>query len=166
MSETKKRLLYLVLISCATGMAVWAMLRYTKHEWRQTADAGTAKIRSVDELWAEGVEKVKADRLGQGQDVALEVPTELKHYEDRRWFLATQVAAVHQSNVQSCQDYLELAVQIQRGELVTVPAATEDYILFGVGARADDGPFSRYQNDQNRSEERRVGKECTSRWRR
>ena len=38
---------------------------------------------------------------------------------------------------------------LERGELVSLPAVTENYILFGVGARADDGPFSRYVDDHN-----------------
>jgi hypothetical protein len=38
---------------------------------------------------------------------------------------------------------------IERGEMVPVPAVTETYVLFGVGARADDGAFTRYQDDQS-----------------
>ena len=38
---------------------------------------------------------------------------------------------------------------IERGEMVTVPLVTDTYVLFGVGAKADDDPFSRYQDDQS-----------------
>lgn len=143
-----KRLAILLLISAASGVAVWALLHFTTGRRHLIASSGPANIRSVDELWAEGIDKIKADRAEPELNVAIKIPTELQHYTDRRWFLATQVAEVHKQNVQSCQDYVELAALIQRGEMVSVPAATEDYILFGVGARADDGPFTRFENDQ------------------
>jgi hypothetical protein len=38
---------------------------------------------------------------------------------------------------------------IEQGELVTLPAVTDTYILYGVGAKADDRVFSRYIEDQN-----------------
>jgi hypothetical protein len=100
------------------------------------------------DLWSRGIEKVKEDR-GQPTGVALEVPSQLKHYSDRRWFLATQVAAVRKSNLRTCQDYVDLAAMIETGELVPVPAATANYILFGVGAKADEDVFSRYRDDQS-----------------
>ena len=36
---------------------------------------------------------------------------------------------------------------IERGELVPVPAVTESYILLGVGQRADEEPFSKFEED-------------------
>ena len=80
---------------------------------------------------------------------AIEIPPELRHYDDRHWFLATQVAEVRKFNLQSCQDFVDLAAMIERGELVSLPAVTDNYILFGVGARADGDVFSRYIDDQN-----------------
>ena len=144
----RRRFAILLLISLAGGLAVWSLLRCTTVRHHLTATSGPANLRTVDELWAEGVEKVRADRAEPELQVALQIPSELQHYTDRRWFLATQVAEVHRQNVQSCQDYVALAALIQRGEMVPVPAATEDYILFGVGARADDSAFSRFEDDQ------------------
>lgn len=149
MTVPVRRYLVLVLASAAVGLAVWAGLRFTSRKWHHTAESVAANIRSTDELWAEGIEKVKADRGEEATKVALVIPTQLQHYEDRRWFLATQVAEVHKQNVQSCQDFIDLAAMIVRGEMKPVPAATESYILFGVGARADDDVFTRYQDDQN-----------------
>ena len=97
--------------------------------------------------WREAVEKVKADRTNP-ENVALDIPPELRHYEDRHWFLATQVAEVKKHNIQTCQDFVDVATMLQRGEMVAVPAVTDDYVLFGVGARADDGAFNTYQDDQ------------------
>lgn len=149
MKEPARRYIVLVLASAAAGLAVWAVLHFTARKWHRTADSVAANIRSVDELWAEGVEKVKADRGEEAAKVALVIPPQLQHYEERRWFLATQVAEVHKQNVQSCQDFIDLAAMIVRGEMSKVPAATESYILFGVGAKADDDVFSRYQDDHN-----------------
>src|SRR5205823_8451897 len=92
----------------------------------------------------------KADR-GEpaGGSAAVEVPPELRHYSDRHWFLATQVAEVRKNNIQTCQDFVDLAAMIKRGELVALPAVTDTYILLGVGAKADEGVFSRYQDDHS-----------------
>ncbi len=38
---------------------------------------------------------------------------------------------------------------IQRREMVAVPAVTDAYVLFGVGAKADDGVFTRYEDDHS-----------------
>ena len=85
--------------------------------------------------------------MAKTENVAIEIPTQLRHYEDRHWFLATQVAEVKKFNVQSAQDFIDLAAVIQRGEMVSLPSATENYILFGVGAKVDNEPFSRYEDD-------------------
>lgn len=146
---TTKRFALLLLISSATGVAVWALLHFTAPKFWGSANLGPANVRSVDELWTEGLQKVKAERSESDKNAALEIPPELRHYGDRHWFLATQVAEVRKRNVQTSQDFVDLAAMIKRGELVAVPAATETYILFGVGARADEGPFSRYQNDRS-----------------
>lgn len=100
------------------------------------------------ERWQQAIEKVKADRAGFGSNVALNVPAQLRHYEDRHWFLAAQVAEVKKHNLQTCQDYVDLATMIKRGEMVAVPAVTDDFVLLGVGARSDDGQFTRYLDDQ------------------
>ena len=149
MKQPARRYFLLILASAAFGVAVWAALHFTTRKWHQAANPVAANIRSTDELWTEGIEKVKADRPEELQKVALVIPTQLQHYEDRRWFLATQVAEVHKQNVQSCQDFIDLAAMIVRGELKTIPAATDTYILFGVGAKANDDAFTRYQDNED-----------------
>jgi hypothetical protein len=146
-----RQLLLLIIVCSLMGLGVLAFLRYRDAKrLRQSKEfANRASSQGTDaDLWALGVEKVKEDRGGIG-DVAIEIPTELRHYEDRHWFLATQVAEVDKFNVQSCQDFVDLAGMLERGELVSLPAVTENYILFGVGARADDKAFSRYVDDHN-----------------
>lgn len=94
------------------------------------------------------MERVKAARP-EAENVGIEIPSELRHYEDRHWFLATQVAEVKKFKLQPVQDFVDLAAMIQRGEMVPVPAVTDTYILFGVGARVDGGVFTRYVANQN-----------------
>ena len=93
--------------------------------------------------WEAAVEKIKEPRL-TSDPVAHEIPPELKHYEDRHWFLATQVAEVAEHNVGTCQDFVDLAAMHQRGEVIALPAVTQTYVLYKVGERADQKPFSRY----------------------
>jgi hypothetical protein len=142
----------IIVVSLAFGASVWALLRFTPRIRleNQSADLSTtAALRGADpDLWARSMEKVKQDR-GEIGNVALKIPTQLRHYEDRHWFLATQVAEVRKFNVQSVQDFVDLATMIQRGEMVSVPAVTGTYILFGVGAKADSGAFTRWVDDHD-----------------
>jgi hypothetical protein len=94
------------------------------------------------------MEKVKEER-GDTGNVAMEIPAQLRHYEDRRWFLATQVAEVKKFNLQPVQDFVDLAAMVKRGEMAPLPAVTHTYILFGVGARVNGDAFTRYVADQN-----------------
>src|SRR5947209_9934463 len=150
MVREARQFLILILLSVAFGVGVWALLRFTaprRHGYQSADLSDAASPRSDDpNLWAQSLEKVKEDR-GDSGNVALEVPAELRHYEDRHWFLATQVAEVKKNSIQNCQDFLDVAAMISRGDLVPVPVVTDDYVLFGVGARADQDAFTRYQDD-------------------
>jgi hypothetical protein len=153
MMNRARHLLLFIVVSAAIAVGVWDLLRFKalkRQALRQSDSLSSlaSASRAHAELWALGVEKVKEDR-GQTGGAAVETPPELRHYSDRHWFLATQVAEVRKFNVQSCQDFVDLAAMIERGEMVLLPAVTDTYILFGVGARADDGVFSRYVDDHN-----------------
>lgn len=141
----------LIIVCSLTGLGVLAFLRYQNVKRLRQSEylANRASPQTTDaDLWARAVERIKEDR-GETGGAAIEIPTQLRHYEDRHWFLATQVAEVEKFNVQSCQDFVDLAALLERGELVSLPAVTENYILFGVGARVDNGAFSRYVDDHN-----------------
>jgi hypothetical protein len=144
-----RQLLLLIIVCSLLGLGVLVFRRYQEiRRLRLSEFVNQANAQDTGDLWARAVEKVKEDRRGIG-DVAIEIPTQLRHYEDRHWFLATQVAEVDKFNVQSCQDFVDLAGMLERGELVSLPAVTDNYILFGVGARADDKAFSRYMLDHD-----------------
>jgi len=150
MNEKVRKLLLLVVLCVLMGVGAWALLRFNalkRLAQRQSGNLVNATgLRGTDpDLWTRALEKVKEDRSGG----TVEIPPELRHYEDLHWFLATQVAEVRKFNLQSCQDYVDLAAMIERGELVSLPAVTDNYILFGVGARTDGEVFSRYIDDHN-----------------
>lgn len=146
------RLIIIILASTAAGVGVWALLRFTapKHQI-QTANNSTRLTGVINsDQWERAVERVKENRSeAENAKGAIAVPPELRHYEDRRWFLATQVAEVRKHNLHSVQDFVDLAAMIERGELVEVPAVTDTYVLFGVGAKAKDEAFTRYEADQS-----------------
>jgi hypothetical protein len=149
MKKEARNLLLLIVISAAFGVAVWAVLRFTplkRYAFQQT-EIETVSGADAD-LWTRAVEKVKEVRP-ESENIAIEVPPELRHYSDRHWFLATQVAEIRRFNVPSCQDFVDLAAMIQRREMISVPAVTDTYILYGVGAKADEDAFSRYEGDQS-----------------
>jgi len=140
MLQRLRQVLLLVIVCSLLGLGVLAAYRYRRlRHFEYSTHQVTIPTTDAD-LWARAVEKVKEDRGSTG-GVALVIPTQLRHYEDRHWFLATQVAEVEKFNVQSCQDFVDLAALLERGELVSLPAVTENYILFGVGAKADDEAF-------------------------
>jgi hypothetical protein len=145
----KKRIGILIIMTAAVGVVVWAAVHFTiKHRDRLAADGLSSLTNSTNALsWTEAVEKVKEDR--PELNAAIEIPPELKHYSDRHWFLATQIAEVEKYKIQNCQDFVDLAAMIQRGEMVAVPFVTDTYVLFGVGAKADDGVFTRYEDDHS-----------------
>lgn len=147
-----KRLFFLpVLVAIAFG-AAWALVHYgaiyRNRLQHSTKVNSTLSENSTVDAWARAVERVKEPRGESELTVAIETPPELRHYSDRHWFLAAQVAEIAKHNVRTCEDFLDLAGMLERRELVAVPAVTENYVLFGVGQKADDSVFSRYRNDK------------------
>jgi hypothetical protein len=100
--------------------------------------------------WTVAVNKVKEDR-GEpaGKQAKVDIPHQLRHYSDTRRFLAIQVAEVRERKLGTPQDLVDLAQMIQRGEMVALQPATENYILFGVGGSAGKEPFTRFENGKS-----------------
>src|SRR5215212_11280186 len=135
------------------GVAVWAAFRYRvtrRNQLVQSASESNDTSNTRVGNWNVAVEKVKAER-DASLSGALEIPPELRHYEERYWFLATQVAEVEKYKVHICQDYLDLAGMIERHELTPVPALTDSYILFGIGQRANEEPFEPFEEVDNQN---------------
>lgn len=142
----RKRILLLFLFCAAACAGVWALVRFTDLRRTRLIQSATnisgVTNTSTADAWSRAAEKVKEARTETG---GAETPPELKHYSERYWFLATQVAEIEKHSVHTCQDFLDLAAMIQRGELVSVPFVTDSYVLFGIGQRADDAEFSRFE---------------------
>ncbi|HKG58948.1 MAG TPA: DUF5715 family protein [Pyrinomonadaceae bacterium] len=153
-----RRVVLVLFLTIVAGVAAWAAVRLRAARRNQLVQSITESFapNSTSADWNLAVEQVKAERdasLGG----ALEIPPELKHYEERYWFLATQVAEVEKYKVHTVQDYLDLAGMIERRELVPLPAVTDSYILFGIGQRANEEPFEPFDDDnQNTNAEPRV----------
>ncbi|HUQ33159.1 MAG TPA: DUF5715 family protein [Pyrinomonadaceae bacterium] len=84
-------------------------------------------------------QKVEEDR-GEptGNKAEIKIPAELKLYQDRRRFLAIQVAEWREQRYEIPADFYDLASMTKRGEFTALPLLTPDYILYGVGLKADE----------------------------
>jgi hypothetical protein len=147
-NRNARHLLLLIVVTAAFAAAVWVTRFTLKRPSPDESSTAVAPRVSDPDLWARSLEKIKEAR-GDTGNVAIEIPAQLRHYDDRRWFLGTQIAEVKKFNLQPVQDFVDLAAMIQRGEIVSLPAVTDTYILFGVGARVDGDAFTRYVADQN-----------------
>jgi pSer/pThr/pTyr-binding forkhead associated (FHA) protein len=78
-----------------------------------------------------------------GNQAQVEVPAELKHYSERRRFLAVQTAEALQQNLRIPHDFAELITLIQAKELVELKPFGDNYLLYGVGSVSDE-PFMHY----------------------
>lgn len=126
--------------------------------WKQRGRPGnstylpTAAIVHASEMapWTEALQKIKEDRgEATGKQAKVEIPDQVRHYRDTRRFLAIQVAEVREHRFETPKDLVDLAGMIRRGEMVLLKPVTENYILYGVGGSASNGPFTRYENGQS-----------------
>ena len=95
--------------------------------------------------WREAARLVEEDR-GEaiGRAARVHVPAELRHYPDKKRFLAMQVAGWMEKDYPIPDDEADLAPMIDRGELVEVPAFSKDHVLYGVGANATGEPLAHF----------------------
>jgi hypothetical protein len=107
-------------------------------------DTGGIVLRS----WKEAARRVEEDRRERvGNRAVVPVPPELLHYDDRRRFLAVQVAATRQRDYAVPGDDADLAALVRSGELVELSPVGEDYVLYGVGAHATGEGFFYYDRE-------------------
>jgi len=97
------------------------------------------------ELWRKAGEAVEEDRNEpMGSRASVQVPDELKQYSNRHQFLGTQLAEFHKEGYKIPKDYADLAELIREGQLFEMPPVGRDYVLFGIGGRADRGLLTHY----------------------
>ena len=110
---------------------------------RGTATAPPKEAAAVDP-WKQAIDRVEQDRgEAMGRHATVEIPAELRHYADRRRFLAVQ-AADSRTNDSIVRDFADLAQLIQRGQLVEMKPLGDDYVLYGVGQNVEGEPFSHF----------------------
>lgn len=133
-----------VLAVVITGLTVWTVrhFRGLKHLPEVSTQVSNMSSAATFEQWHQAVEQVRGDRDESLRGSVAQTPPELKHYDERYWFLAAQIAEVAKYNLPTCQDYFDLAGMLQRGEMVSVPGVTDTYVLYGVAQRVDDSEFT------------------------
>ena len=97
----RKRILVLFIFCAVACVAVWAVIRFTearRHRAESSLDASSNSTNQNIDAWAQAVEKVKAPR-SEAEAGPAETPPELRHYSERYWFLATQVAEIEKQKV-------------------------------------------------------------------
>jgi len=110
-----------------------------------------ARPETVDP-WKQAALRAEEERdEPTGRQAEIEIPSQLRHGQDRRRFLGIQVAEWRKHRIETPHDYAGLVALIRRGELVEAPPLGEDYILYGVGYSADDEPFTHYDKATDRS---------------
>jgi hypothetical protein len=95
-----------------------------------------------------------------GREAVVEVPAQLRHYADRKRFLALQVAEASRLKLRVPADYADLADLIRAGELVELSPYGETYVLYGVGLSAGDDPFTHYDERRRRRVPLFAGREA------
>ena len=91
--------------------------------------------------WAAAIARVEEVRGSAGR---IETPEQLRHYSDRRRFLAVQMADSQEERYTLPHDVAALAQMIQRGELVGLRALGDHHILYDVGTDAREDPLAHY----------------------
>jgi len=146
MPSPRRRLiaLYAVLITALGALAAHQAVR---HFAAVEPDEPTPPMVDAPrvETWKDMARKVEQPRGGPvGRAAKVTVPVELRHYTDRKRFLAIQVAATREQEFETPHDYAELVRLIEREKLVEVRPFGDDYLLYGVAGLANDDPFTHY----------------------
>src|SRR5688500_20379495 len=106
-----RRAFLFIIIAALIGSTAWAVRRFisVKRLRESTINIPTPANNLTADHWTAAVENVKAER-GEptGGGAAVTTPAELKHYDERYWFLATQIADVAKHNVHRCRYYFDL----------------------------------------------------------
>ena len=118
---------------------------------RATVPAPPPAVVATADPWKEAVSKVEQDRgEAVGRNASVEVPAELKHYADRRRFLAVQAADSRAHVDAILHDFASLLPMIQQHRLVEMKPLEADYILYGVGQSVTAEPFAHYDRATRR----------------
>jgi hypothetical protein len=162
----RSRALHLVVVAALLGGAAYAVFLFhqdrgaapyvatgpstvvTAPDAGETPSPGTRPVLPPATLaaadlgaWNDAIARVEERRGSAG---AIVVPDELKHYEDRRRFLAVQMADSRREDYDLPHDQADLALMIQRGEMAEMSPLGPDHILYEIGTDAREDPLAHY----------------------
>jgi Family of unknown function (DUF5715) len=146
----RKALVGVLLVVAALAVGVWVLRPWqTKEETVAIPPSAPAEPAPTPEVtqtpdpltWAAAVARVEEAR---GSNERLDTPAELMHYQDRRRFLAMQMADTREEEYELPHDQAELAQMIARGELVEVKALGSHHLLYDVGTSLREDPLVHY----------------------
>jgi hypothetical protein len=128
----------LLTVFAIAGIYKWKNKRHSPTPPGST-DRGNASMAEVINPYQLALRKVEEDR-GEptGNKAVIKIPAELKLYQDRRRFLALQIAESRQQKYVIPHDFSELASMLQQSEFAVLPTLGPSFILYGVGLKADD----------------------------
>src|SRR5215472_8515654 len=128
------------------AMVIAALLLPACHKKQPDRPAALPpSAESLEDRWKDAALKVEEDRNEPvGARAAVKVPDELKHYYDPHRFLEIQAAEWRKQNFEVPRDLADLAAMVQQGSLVEMEPVSDDYVLFGVGGVAGNGPVTHY----------------------
>jgi hypothetical protein len=142
----------IIIIAAALSCAVLLIGGCHQKTLPVIASPADAAVKSVEERWKDAAVKVEEPRQRPvGLHASVDVPVELTHSSDRHRFLALQAAEWRKQGMELPDDFAGLASLIQKGEMVEMPLVGSDYVLFGVGGIATDGPLTYYDQQDGES---------------
>jgi uncharacterized protein DUF5715 len=97
--------------------------------------------------WDEAIAAVEERRGSAGPIV---VPDALQHAEDRRRFLAVQMADSRQEEYDLPHDQADLAQMILRGEMSELSPLGPDHVLYEIGTDAREDPLAHYDAESGK----------------
>jgi uncharacterized protein YukE len=152
--NTDRSTLLAILLACAV-IAAFFVLPLVKRRglrgYQPLILVGTMAEAAELDAWKLAVQKVKEDRgEPMGKQATTDVPPELGHYSDTRRFLAIQVAASREHQLETPHDFVDLSKQIRQGVLVELKLVSDNYVLFGVGGVADKDPFTYFDKESRK----------------
>ena len=109
------------------------------------APAPIVEVIPKADPWKEAADRVAEDR-GEptGREAKIVVPPELRHYSDRRRFLAVQSAECEEQKYEIPHDYAALIDLVRRGQLIEMEPLGADYILYGAGESATEDRITHF----------------------
>jgi hypothetical protein len=125
-----------------TALAIAGIYQWTSRQrtlLSNQADPEDNSLTEVIDVYKIALQKIEEDR-GEptGNKAQITVPAELKLYKDKRRFLAIQVAEWRKQKYEIPHDFSELVPMMQRADFAVLPTLGTDYVLYGVGLRANE----------------------------